>query len=356
MLSLLANHWAARGEDVSVITIDSGATDCYALDPRVGRIALGLRADSAGPVAAVINNWRRLRALRSALAATRATTVLSFGEYTNVQVLFATRFKRLRCVVSERTDPALHPIAPIWHFLRRVAYPFADALVVQTPGLLSWARQVVGRRRAHVIANPVHGVRSRPATRTEKEPTVIAAGRLVPVKGFDLLLRAFAHAVETAPAWRLVILGEGPERERLAELARSLRIEDRVSLPGWIADPTSALERASIFVLPSRYEGFPNALVEAMACALPVVATACLGPAHIITHGHDGLLVPVDSVSELTAAIRELVQDEARRARLGANAAAVCTRYKLESIVQQWDSLLTGTRECSALRHSAASE
>lgn len=341
VLSLLANHWAARGVDVSLITIDGHATDCYPLDARVRRKALNLSADSAGLVAAVANNWRRMAALRSALDAIGATVVLSFGEQTNVQVLFATRFKPIRCVISERTDPSLHPVGPIWHALRRLAYPMADALVVQTDALLPWAQAIVGKHSAHVVPNPVRDMRHITGPqRTVRGAVVVAAGRLVAAKGFDVLLEAFASAGREWPEWKLVILGEGPERKHLTELARKLGIMHRVSLVGWVAEPGEALAGASVFVLSSRYEGFPNALLEAMACGLPVIATTCLGPAQIISDEIDGLLVKVDSAAELSAAMRRLMKDEKLRDRLGNNAAKVSTRYKFESVVQQWDRLL----------------
>lgn len=357
VLSLLANHWAARGEDVSLITIDSGASDCYPVDARVRRLALGLRADSHGLVAAVGNNWRRIKALRSVLNATGARIVLSFGEFTNIQVLCATRFMGLRCVVSERTDPSRHEVGAIWRMLRRLTYRMADALVVQTDALLPWARAVAGKKRARVIPNPVRDMRHVISTPpAERSAMVVAAGRLVPAKGFDVLLKAFAAIAPELSNWKLVILGEGPERLHLTDLARELGILDRVTLAGWVTEPGETLTRASIFVLPSRYEGFPNALVEAMACALPVIATACTGPAAIISDGVDGLLVGIDSAPELTAALLHLMTDPTARERLGRNAAAVSIRYRLESTIEQWDRVLLACAPAAAsLRPKAAS-
>jgi glycosyltransferase involved in cell wall biosynthesis len=357
VISLLANYWAARGEDVSLITIDSGANDCYSVDPRVRRLALGLRADSDGVIAALGNNWRRIKALRSALNATGARIVLSFGEFTNIQVLCATRFAGLRCVISERTDPSQHQISAIWRLLRRLTYRMADALVVQTDALRPWARAVAGKKRVHVIPNPVrdmqHVISTPPAARSA---IVVAAGRLVPAKGFDVLLKAFAAIPPELSNWRLVILGEGPERARLTDLARDLGILERVFLAGWVTEPGDTLTRASVFVLPSRYEGFPNALLEAMACALPVIATACTGPAAIISHEVDGLLIRVNSASELTAAMLRLMNDEATRNRLGRNAAEVAARYRLESIIEHWDRVLLACVPAAAsLRPTSAS-
>jgi glycosyltransferase involved in cell wall biosynthesis len=217
----------------------------------------------------------------------------------------------------------------------------ADALVVQTDALLPWAQSIIGKERAHVVPNPVRDMGHVIQLPTvERGAVIVAAGRLVSAKGFDILLEAFAAATRDMPQWNLIILGDGPERDRLTELARHLRIIDRVSLAGWVAEPGEVMLGASVFVLSSRYEGFPNALLEAMACGLPVIASACLGPAQIISDQVDGLLVQVGSASELSAAVLRLITDEKLRNKLGRNARAVSTRYKLESIIPLWDRLL----------------
>jgi glycosyltransferase involved in cell wall biosynthesis len=356
-MSLLANHWAARGEDVSLITIDSTDTDSYQLESKVQRFALGLMADSNGPFSALANNARRIVRLRAALKQSGARVVLSFGEHANVQLLLAAAFLGIRCVISERTDPERHPVTRMWRALRRLAYPSADALVVQTRGLLPWACSIVKAERAYVIPNPVRNMRHvRQAQSLESGPTIVAAGRLVRAKGFDLLLEAFACVVREIPQCRLVILGDGPERDALLGLARQLGVAEKFFMPGRVSEPGEILMNASCFVLSSHYEGFPNALLEAMACGLPVISTACRGPVEILKHEVDGLLVQVGSASALATAMLRLMKDECLRRTLGANAKDVCVRYQLDTVIEAWDQVLKGRANTAqaALHHTTA--
>ena len=358
MISLLANHWASRGEQVTLITIDTSASDSYPLDPRVRRRSLGMMEDSTGLLDALANNWRRIVALRAAIRATDATVALSFGEHANVQTVLATRFSEVRCVISERTDPARHYIGKAWRMLRRMVYPMADAMVVQTRSLLPWARSFVGKNRAYVIPNPVRDVRHIQGVQGEhRGETILAAGRLVPAKGFDVLLEAFAEVARELPQCTLLILGEGPERAALSKLAETLGVRDKVRLIGRVAEPAELMQIASLFVLSSRYEGFPNALLEAMACGLPVISTACRGSREIITHEVDGFLVPECSASQLSAAILKLIKDRSLRTELGRNARAVCTRSAMESVADRWAAVLSGSvsHPGAALRDQAAS-
>ena len=155
---------------------------------------------------------------------------------------------------------------------------------------------------------------------------------------------------ERYPDWRLLVLGEGPERSRLETLAQSLGIADRVAFPGWMAEPGESLSNADLFVMCSRYEGFPNALLEAMACRLPVISTDCLGSREIVMHEVNGLLVPVDSVDKLTDAMSKLMADEALRRRLADAAFAASDHFTLQSVVNEWDGILrparVGARAC----------
>jgi glycosyltransferase involved in cell wall biosynthesis len=163
---------------------------------------------------------------------------------------------------------------------------------------------------------------------------------LVPVKGFDILIEAFARIASDFPDVRLIIAGEGPERAALSALADRLCIGDRVDLPGWLPEPGDIMAHAKMFVLSSRYEGFPNALIEAMSCGMPVISTASIGALEIITHEVDGLLVPVDAVSQLAHAMKRLLTNSSLRERLARNARGVSTRYSIDAIVPMWDAVI----------------
>jgi glycosyltransferase involved in cell wall biosynthesis len=129
-------------------------------------------------------------------------------------------------------------------------------------------------------------------------PVIVAAGRLTYQKGFDVLLRAFALARVDRPM-RLIVLGKGPEQSRLQALAEQLGIEADVKLSGHVSNPLPYLRRAALFVLPSRWEGLSNALLEAMASGTPVVATRCTGSTEVLDQGRYGSLVNVGEVDEL---------------------------------------------------------
>ncbi len=171
---------------------------------------------------------------------------------------------------------------------------------------------------------------------------VMGVGRLVRQKRFDLLIRAFAEVRKReAGRVRLVIVGDGPERRSLQALASALGIADSTDLIGHQDNPYSWLKRAAVFVLSSDYEGFPNVVLEAMACGVPVVATDCpSGPNEIITDGIDGILVPAGDSMAMAAAIRDLLGDEERRMRHAAAARRRVEAFGLPSFVASYAEAL----------------
>jgi GalNAc-alpha-(1->4)-GalNAc-alpha-(1->3)-diNAcBac-PP-undecaprenol alpha-1,4-N-acetyl-D-galactosaminyltransferase len=351
VLATMANHWAAHGWPITLVTLDATTGDCLRVHPRVERIGLDAMATSAGPYAALVNNVRRLARLRSAIRASRPHAVISFTSPMTVLAIGACRAERVPVIVSERVDPSQHRLSPAWAALRRIAYPRASAVVVQTPEVRRWGEGFLRPENIHVIPNPASADTLAealpfdgapgPRPRRHVTPTVLAVGRLDPQKGFDLLIRAFAACHNAHPQWRLRILGDGPERARLEALSWNLGVRAAIELAGRVPTAALALRESELFVLSSRYEGFPNALLEAMAAGLPVIATDCpSGPRHIVRDGIDGVLVPRENVDALAHAMRALMADPQRRQDLGARATEVVTRFSVERIMAEWERVL----------------
>ena len=344
VMSLLANAWAERGDEIVLITLDDPRHDAFPVHPRVHRVGLDLMSDSKGIGAAIVNNWRRLGAVRTAIRESGAPVVLSFEDRMNVLVTVATLGMPLRRVVCERTDVRRHRIGRIWPLLRRMTYPLASGLVVQTRALLPWARSVMfGTRRVYVLPNPVPLESFSAGAPAPSALTIVSVGRLESEKGYDVLLRAFARIADEFENWSLVIAGDGSQRESLSAMGQALGLGPRVQLAGYVADPRTLLSEAAIFAMASRYEGFPNALLEAMAAGLPVISTSCTGSLELITDGADGLLVPVENADALANAMRRLMSDPQLRARLGTGALATARRYALPSVMPEWDALIAST-------------
>jgi glycosyltransferase involved in cell wall biosynthesis len=339
----LCNHWAEKGWDVTLATFDDGSEPpFFPIDPRVRRRTLGLRRRSTSVAHSVWNNLRRVPRLRRTILEDRPDRVVSFIDGTNVLTLLAARGTGIPVVVSERTNPARHRIPRPWRILRRLTYAWADAIVVQTEDAVRFF-PAAWRRRIAVVPNPVPAAEAGPAPQRAKggRRRIVALGRLDPPKGFDLLIDAFASVAGARPEWDLVIFGEGPERGALEAMIARAGLGARVDLPGVVATPREAFEGSDLFVLSSRYEGFPNALCEALAAGLPAIAFDCRsGPAEILRDGVDGRLVPAEDVRGLAVAILELTGDETRRRTLAARGPEIAQRFSVDRIAGLWEAIL----------------
>jgi glycosyltransferase involved in cell wall biosynthesis len=158
-----------------------------------------------------------------------------------------------------------------------------------------------------------------------------------------LLIKAFASIADRFPEWELVIVGEGPERDRLVELSRSNGSWERIWLAGPVGNITDWYASADLFVLSSRFEGFPNTLLEAMAHGLPAIAADCLtGPRALITHEFDGVLVPPDDVVGLAEGMMRLMGDDAMRRLFGERASVAGERFSIERVGAMWTNIISG--------------
>ena len=362
VMSIMANHWAEKGRRITLLTFDDGSEPpFYDLHPKVNHYPLNLFKASINPIERVGNALKRHWTLRRAIRESAPQVVFSFLTSTNILTILSTLWLRIPVIVSERTSLTHHRIGKARKFLRRWIYPRTTCLVVQTHDALAYFPAAV-RRKARVIPNPVTAPPDLPAeklagarrTRRQAQQAggdkvkskqrvkiVIAMGRLSQEKGFDRLLKAFAEISHKHPAWAVAVWGEGSLRPKLEAVRDELGLKGRVSFPGLTRKPFEEMRQADLFVLSSHYEGFPNALCEAMACGLPVVSFDCpSGPRAIIRDGIDGILVPPGDARALASAMDRLMVDESERERLAARAPEVVERFGVERVMGMWEAVL----------------
>jgi glycosyltransferase involved in cell wall biosynthesis len=343
VIALLADRFLAAGRAVTVIAFDHPGDPVYhVFDRRVRLLRLGGRR---GGLAAVAGRVRRLRKL---LAQEKFGVVFSFLTKINVISLLAAIGLPVAVVACERNNPQRQAAHPVWQQLLHRLYPRAAAIVLQTEASRACLPGAVAAR-ARVIANPIAvppGIANGP-----RPQRLVAVGRLEAQKGFDLLLEAFAQVAPRHPQWQLAIWGEGPLRAALEAQLAALGLAGRAALPGLSATPGAWLATTGVFVLSSRYEGFPNALAEAMAAGLPVVAFDCrFGPGELIRNRIGGVLVPEGDVSGLAAALDGVMGDSILQSRLGAAARLAAGAYAPDYIFGMWSKLERDVRARGGLR------
>lgn len=337
--NIMANHWAARGWPVTVVTLDPpGTASYYPFHPRVTIRHLGVPARRRGKLGAAQAILRRVAAIRRVLREEGPDVAIALLTRQSVLTLIAAQGLNLPVVVSERSNPEFQYPGRLWNWLRMRLYPLAFGLVTMTEGARDFFPRAL-RDRSWIIPNPVMPAGERRPRAGERR--LVAAGRLETVKGFDLLLQAFARVAASYPGWKLVVWGEGRERAALEALRDRLGLAHSVEFPGLTRQPGAWVETADAFVLSSRYEGFPNVLLEAMAHGLPAVSFDCRwGPREMIRHGVDGLLARPQDVADLAAMLAAVMRDAGLRSRLAGAARVSAQRYTTEAVMAKWDELI----------------
>jgi glycosyltransferase involved in cell wall biosynthesis len=335
----LVAAWQARGVHVCVITLSGTASDHFALPAGVSRVALDVQRPSHSAIGAVSASVNRVLALRRAIRDTRAPRVLSFIAGINVLTVLATRGLGLRVVISERNDPQRQILSPAWARLRRFTYRWADVVTANSPGAVDALRSYVPAERIELIPNGVVIPGDAAATRGSK--SFVFVGRLTQQKAVDVLLAAFAVAHREIGDWRLTVVGDGELSASLRAQSAKLGLGDAVAWAGKVPDPGAFYRDAAVFVLPSRFEGMPNALLEAMAYGLPSIVTEVVGCAdELVVQPGAGRTVPADDPSALAEAMVELARNPQQRGDMAAAALRTAQARSVQAILPLWDRVL----------------
>jgi glycosyltransferase involved in cell wall biosynthesis len=296
--------------------------------------------ESGRPYAFLVRrtHWRA-RAIRRHLVETEPDVVLSLLGSANILTVSASFGLPHKVVVSERNDPGKQRLSSPWQELRPILYPVAHVVSANSTGALDAMRSFCPSEKLVYLPNPL--VLNGGADESARSSSFLFLGRLVHQKAPDVLLDAFARFARSVPRWRLHFAGDGPMAEELQALARELRVEARVIFHGMVENPGKLLSRCNVFVLPSRFEGTPNALMEAMAHRMAcIVSDASPGPLRLIEHGHSGIVVRTDCSESLASAMQQMVASPGLRMRMADAAFERVQEFGLDAVAVAWDRVL----------------
>jgi len=329
VMSELANNWSNRGHEVILVLLAKG-TRAYLLHKNIRVIELGF--ENPGILKRFFYELKVLFELRNFLRIESPDFVLSFMCKYNVFTLLSASFLNLNVYVSDRNNPK-NKLPLIISVLRKLTYRYANGIVAQTSLAKETIEKQTGNKNIRVIANPLKNITLYPNITREK--IILNIGRLDPQKGQKYLLEIFSKS--DLVDWKLVILGSGNLLEPLQVQAKKLGIEDRVVFQGNVSDVDKWLARSSIFAFTSLYEGFPNALAEAMAAGLPSISFDCdTGPRELIKNEDNGFLVPLGDVKTFMYKINLLAEDSNIRNKLGSNAMNIRYNLKVDFIAEKY--------------------
>ena len=329
VMSLVANQLAKRGHDVEIVNLNKHIV----FYPIHEDVHLSFAEDEVG--SSIISKiiW-----LRKHVKTEKSDVVIPFMEAVYCVTLLALIGVEVPVISSERIDPRKSPF--VRNILRRIFLPLTTHLVVQTKDIKAFYPEFI-QKKTSIIYNPV----SETVFHLQDEPkenVIISVGKLDGQKNQKLLINAFARIADKFPEWKLVIYGEGRERDSLESLVSSFKsqVSSRIQLPGRCETVIEKMNRAKVFAFSSDFEGMSNAILEAVCVGLPVVTTNVSGAAELVKDGEGGFVVPIRNGKALADSLRILLKDESLMHKMAQHNKATAKNFKLDMIVDQWESLI----------------
>lgn len=342
VVSNLSNKFAAQGYQVIVAT-EWQTENEFVLDKRIRRVHVGL-TETDEKKNRLVKMHLRNKYLWQFIKQEKPDMVLAFGLTANYRAVISTLVIHIPTIVCVRTDPVGHYDRPVDKLLIPLLYRRAAGFVFQTEGQRDFFPAFV-RKKSTIILNPLHDKYLHTEKVTQRQKVVAQSGRLVDFKNQAMLIRAFLKVHAIHPDYILRIYGGDSRdgtREELEAIIEENHAWEYVQLMGASDSLETELADVAVYAFSSDWEGLPNALIEAMALGLPVVATDCPcgGPRTLITEGKNGLLVPIKNEDALAEGIRKLIEDPELAERLGEEARKISSRVNGEAVFKQWQDYM----------------
>lgn len=334
----LANQFAKNGYQVVIATEWYGENE-FQPDEKVRRVHVGLKEEDQKKHR-IIQFFLRVKYLKEFLKKEKPDILIPFARKAIYRGLMAAYFMKIPVLISIRTDPAGHYEEISDKIQIPLLFPRADGCVFQTEGARDFFAPRL-QKNSRIILNPIHPKYIGVPMPEKRNKTVVQSGRLVDFKNQPMLIQAFVNVHRKHPEYDLKIYGGDSfdgTKEILEALITENHAEDYIHLMGASDALEKELRDAALFAFTSDWEGLPNALMEAMALGLPIVATDCPcgGPRTIMTNEVDGLLIPIKDQQALEDGINRLIEDTDLAERLGRQARKIADKANGEAVFEQW--------------------
>lgn len=335
----LAEFFRREGYRVTMVTqYKYPDEEEYVLPAEVKRVLSDLTPEESHN-SRIVNFQKRIYKLHRIWKNEKPDVVLSCIGKNNFMTVVTTMGTKTRPVVSVVGEAKEEYPGRLMRMLANLLFPFAAGIILQTERSRYFFNKRI-QRTAVILPNSLNPDFIRPRYEGERNKRIVTVGRLDANKNHEMLIRAFAVIEEKYPEYILMIYGEGELRGYLEDLTEKLGVAGKVFLPGVIPDVAAQLERASLFVLTSYSEGVSNALIEALASGLPVIATDVPsgGTVELMTDGVNGLIIPTGDQQALEQAMERILGDSAYAGRLGREAAKLKERLAPERVNRLWQA------------------
>lgn len=331
----LAEYFLSQGYQVVMVT-QYKKEDEYEPDEKIKRIISDITPRETTK-SRVRNFYRRMRKLRNIWREERPELVLSCVGKNNFMTVVTTMFTETKPVVSVVGEAKEEYPGTLMRTLANLLFPHAAGVILQTERSRAFFSKRIAKT-AVILPNSLNNNFIRPRFEGERENNIVSVGRLDENKNHEMIIRAFARIAPSYPEYTLTIYGEGELRGKLQALIDSLGMEKKVFLAGMVTDVADRIEKAKLFVLASYSEGISNALMEAMALGLPVIATDVPsgGTAELIRNNENGLVIPTGDEEALAEAMKRVLSDKEFAKKLGREAGKIKERLAPEKVNEQW--------------------